>query len=541
MTPKKLVRLMWRYVALACVSAAWVACSRSGAQVAALVLGQSQEPPSLNQLFLQGLSASEIGPLVYSYLLTVDDRGNLTPDIATNVPSLANGGISRDGLTVTYKLRRDVKWQDGAPLTADDVVFTYLAIMNPNNNVPSRAGYDRIASVSALDRYTIRLRLRQPYSPILSYFMAPGQNFTILPSHLLKRYHDLNTVPFNAAPIGSGPYRVAQWVRGDHLRFVRNLNYFRGPPKIAGITIKFIPESATILSQLRTGEVNAYFVADQSYLREYPTIRSSRVIRALLSGTVMLLFNLQAADIRDLRVRRAIAEAVDFPRIVRKVTQGAQTTIAGDRGLFSWAYDPRFSPPAYDTAAANRDFDAAGWRRSSGGTRTKEGRELSLQVDIPSGAPVATALGVDFQQELRAVGVHSSIRTFTPNQFMAPAKSGGPLFGGTFQLAYISILASGDPDTHWFLGCNQIPPSGFNFSRFCDAASDRAQTAGIASYDRAVRRKYSALVQQRVAQEVPFVPMWQINAIYVCPSSMRGLRPSAYSAFWNAGQWTLSN
>ncbi len=480
----------------------------------------------MNPLLIEGASTATIVPLIYSYLLTIDDRGRLVPDVATEVPTQANKGISRDGLTIKYHLRKNVKWQDGAPLTARDVVFSYDAVMNPRNNLPSRDGYEQIRRVRAAGAYTVIVTLKTPYAPILSWFLAPNQNYGILPEHLLGRYPDVNHVPYDAMPIGSGPFRVVQWVRGDHLRLVRNPSYYAGAPAIGEITLKFVADTNTILNQLRTGEVNAYLDADQDYLREYSAIRSEQVRRAPIAGIGDLFFNAADPALSDPRVRTALAEALDLPRIVRNATRGAETTADANRGLFSWGYDPSIKMPAYDLAAAKRVLEAPG-------------APHTLEFTTLSGNAVYASIAVQVQQALRALGIAVTIRSYSPTLFLAPAADGGPIFAGRFQAAFTEILTSADPDTQWYLGCAQAAPRGFNVSRFCDAITERAEAAGVANYDPAVRRKYAAIVQRRVAQLVPYVPLWQRRSIFVLPKSLQGFRPSPESPYWNVAQWRL--
>ena len=534
--------IRWRTCFAIVVLLAGAGCARAGQRAATdarLVIAEKQEPNSLDPLFLTGSSAAEIGPLVYSGLLTVDDGGHLQPDVATAVPTLRNGGISRDGLTITYRLRAGASWQDGAPLTAADVVFTYAAIVNPANNIPSRFGYDEIRNVEAVDARTVRVRLRRPYAPILSLFMAPDQNFEILPRHLLARYHDLNSVPFNEAPVGSGPYRVVAWLHGDRLQLVRNDAYFGGKPRIAAIDLRFIPDSGAILNQLRTREVDATMFADPVYLAQYEHLPDVRVVRVRLSGFGDLLFNTQNPDVADARVRRAIVSAIDIPRLVRNATKGAQTSNDAGRGLFGWTYDPALGPPSYDSAAAAALLERAGWHRGADGVRRKNERPLALELAFPSGSATTAAIGVDLQQELRGAGIALTLRAYTPATFRAPAAAGGPLYGGRFGLAFFEPFGSSDPDTHYYLACSEIPPHGFNMQRFCDPLIDEAQAAGARSYDRATRQRQATLVQRRLAVAVPFVALYQTDAVDVIPATLHGFKSSSLSPYWNVARWSF--
>ncbi len=532
----------FRRLAAVLVAAAFAACNPAGSgapKADRLTVAQPQEPDSLNPLFLTGAATATIVPMLYSYLLTLDEHDRLQPDVASEVPTRANGGVSGDGKTIVYHLRRGVKWQDGFPLTAADVVFTFGAIVNPRNNVVSRSGYDRVAGVEAIDPLTVRVRMRAPYAPILSTFLAPNQNYGILPAHLLADKPDLNQAAYNRDPIGSGPYRVAEWVRGDHLRLVRNASYYAGPPAIGEIELKFVPDSNTILNQLKTGELDVALVADPNHLAEYGTIAGERVVRAPLAGIGDLFFNLRDPDLADVRVRRALLESLDLPRIVRDATKGAQVYAGAGRGLFSWGYDPSIRLPAYDPPDAAASLDATGWRRGPGGSRDKGGRPLALQFAFVSGNATASSLGLLMQQQLRAAGVELALRSYNPTQFRAPAGQGGPLYGGKFQLAFLEIYTPADPDTSWYFGCSEVAPNGFNTSRYCDPATDRAAEAGTMTYDPALRRHYASLVQRRVAAALPSIPLWQQNAVYVVPVSLRNFRPAAESPVWNVGRWTL--
>ncbi len=156
--------------------------------------------------------------LIFSELITIDDKGREVPDLAQTVLTQANGGISKNGLTITYRLRPNAKWHDGARVTSRDVKFTWQAVMNRSNNVLSHLGYAEVASMDTPDDRTVVMHLKRVFPPAIdTIFGESDQPYRILPEHLLAKYPNLNSVPFNAAPVGSGPFKFARWERNDRI------------------------------------------------------------------------------------------------------------------------------------------------------------------------------------------------------------------------------------------------------------------------------------------------------------------------------------
>ncbi|HEY9180821.1 MAG TPA: ABC transporter substrate-binding protein, partial [Candidatus Baltobacteraceae bacterium] len=326
-------------------------------------IAQQREPASLNPALENGQSSTEWGFLLFSYLVKYDASGKLIGDVATQVPSIANGGISPDGLTVTYHLRKGVRFADGSALTARDCVWSIDAINNPANNVQSRYGYDRIAKAQAPNDSTLVLHLKQPFAPLLTLVLAP-QGFPILPQHLLAKYPDFNHVPFDQAPVGSGPYVVERWMHGDRVVMHANPYYFGGKPKIEHLTIRFVPDAQAALNLLQTHEIQGYF-NEQDYA-QYPqllALKGYRTTAQPVAGVGAIIFNTQDPVTADARVRYALAQAIDVKSIVAKAYRGAVSSTGAGRGLFFWAYDERAYPDiTYDPSNARALLDSAGWK-----------------------------------------------------------------------------------------------------------------------------------------------------------------------------------
>jgi peptide/nickel transport system substrate-binding protein len=528
-----------------CVSLAFVAtaCTRPGQsfhEPNTLVVVQQREPMSLNPALENGASSTEWGLLLFQYLVKYDDHGKLVGDAAVAVPTLQNGGISRDGLTITYRLRRGLRFADGSPLTANDCVWSIAAIVNPANNVQTRYGYDRIAKAQARDATTLVLHLKQPFAPLLTLVLAPS-GFPILPAHLLARYPDFNNLAFNGMPLGSGPYVVTRWLRGDAVEMRPNPYYWRRAPRIAHLVVRFVADPNTAIDLLRTKEADGFFndedLGNYELLR---TISGIRVNNTPVNAVGALIFNTQDSPTNDTRVRHALAQALNFQTLVRTTYRGALTSDSAGRGLFIWAYDKRAYPDVpYDTKAAAALLDAAGWKLGNDGVRHRDGRELNLLLIIQAATPGDQVIGNQIAFYEGKIGARVTLKAFNETQFVAPGSLGGPVYGGKFQMAYYPFVNGDDPDTTDQFACSHVPPNGYNKSRICDPQLDALLDAARRTYDVAARKALYAKVQTLLYRELPIALLYQRREVDAFSDRVQGQTTSLSGAFWNAGSWTM--
>jgi peptide/nickel transport system substrate-binding protein len=523
---------MSRIRALALVALfAGSACSPSGSRHATgstlVFSGLAGDPDSLNPMLSNEADQLNFSHLYMSYLVENDDRGNAIGEIARQVPTLENGGISKDLRTVTYHLRRGVRWQDGAPLTAADVLFSYRQIVNPRNNVATRVGYDDVATIRAPDPYTVVVRLRRRFSPFVQYFLGPQGVGAIMPVHLLGRYADLNAAEYNRLPVGSGPFRIVRWRRGDSITLAANPLYWRGKPRLNRIVFRIIPDPSTRLEQLRTGEVDAYLDVDPQLLPQARTIPGVRTALTPVNDLHVLRFNMRDPLLRDVRTRRAIAMAIDRRRLVAAATHGSGVIVGADQPRSGWAYDP-------DAAAIPYDPDAA--RRLLGGRKLE--LTLAIAPQIINGSQLVASI---VQEDLRRIGIRSTIKQYPSGTFYGPAAEGGVLAAGRYQLAYDAwwVLGS-DPDDSWNFGCGQLPPAGINYSFWCDARADAAMRDALATVDRGRRKADYAVVQREIVRELPVFTLWQVRIPNAYYAYVHGIAPApSGSTFWNAWRWSI--
>jgi peptide/nickel transport system substrate-binding protein len=501
-----------------------------------LIIARLSEPVSLNPLYLQGSDATDVSALGYSFLTNYDANDAIVADAATVVPTMANGGISRDRKRVVYHLRRDIVWQDGYPLTARDVEFTYRAIMNPSNTVPSRGGYDHIKRIWASDPYTVIVKLTQQQGAFVTGFFGGDSNYPILPAHLLAAYRDLNHVPFNQAPVGSGPYRFTRWIRGERLDLTANDRYYGAKPTIRHISIHFVHDHSTIVNELITHEVDATFFASPTKVTALSSIPSHRVIVSLLPYFEAIVFNMNDPVLNDLAVRHALSSAVDRRALVAKATLGLYDANTGMRGMFTWAFDPSAGTIAYDPARARALLSNDGWISGDDGIRVKNGRRLEMQLLFNSQSFVGSGVVPMIIDAARAVGINLVARGYDPGLLFA---SSGPLNQGEFQVALLGYQNGVDPDPSSLISCGQRAPNGLNWARYCSEYVDHAALQGASVYERAHRRRIYSFIQRRLLEDIPYDFLWQTSEIDVIPSALRGYEPSAVSPYNSVAHWRL--
>ncbi len=490
-------------------------------------------PRTLNPLLSSETSELAIDRLFGDLLVTVDEHGAFVPDLAAEVPSTSNGGISADGLTIRYRLREHVRWQDGQPFTSADVKFTYDAIMNPRNDVVSRHGYDVVAHVETPDAHTIVFHLKHRFAPFVATVFGESDGpFCILPAHLLAQRASINEGPYNAMPIGTGPFRVVRWLRGNRIELARNDDYFMGRPKLKSIIISFVPDENAEIVQLRTHEIDWAF---QVSVNAYRSLRSMSAddVRSVLTpfnGYEAIIFNAGRGPTSDVRIRRAITSALDKRALVDKLAYGAAQPATEDLPPFLWAYDTTLQPTPYDLGTAKRLLAAAGYGPT---------RRLALQLYFEQSEAANRSLGVQIQSLLAPLGIDVTLHPQLSSIYYASYAQNGTLERGNFDLALNRWMSGIDPDDSAQFTCSNIPPNGVNPPHFCDPAMDAAQTIALERYGEAARAPAYAQIQRILEREAPQDFLWWPKQIEAINPDLHGFAPNPVTETWNAWQWSI--
>jgi peptide/nickel transport system substrate-binding protein len=501
-----------------------------------LRIGLALSPNTLDPLVSSQYIENYIQEAIFDGLVVVDDRGDLQPDLALEVPTRRNGGISSDGRTITYHLRHHVRWQDGVAFTARDVAFTFAKIRDPH--VPFSLGtwYAKIARLDTPDAFTVVLHLKVPTADAAAEFFVNGENGMVVPEHLLGQVADLQTAPFGNAPIGTGPYRVERWERGSSLDLRANPNYFRGAPRIARVHIVFVSDQNTLAVQKRTGELDFtpnLPLSQISTLIDSPSMTVRRVPSYLLD---YLVANVRTPPLADVRVRRALALAIDRGTLVRTTFHGAAVVADGMVPPWSRFHTPApGSPQRPNASAAGALLDAAGWRIGPDGMRRKDNIPLRFAMTTIAGQTVLLNAAVQLQADWRAVGVDVDLRPLQSTVLFAPD---GVLSKGAFTLAFINYGELPWPDISDNVSSDALPPRGHDYGGFIDRTIDRELVQSLVTADLAARRAIVARIDARLRASASTIPVVWEQFLDAWDGQLLGVRPETVNSdLWNIGQW----
>jgi peptide/nickel transport system substrate-binding protein len=525
---------------------ALVACTRTGGGTAAnglhawtqpdrVRIGGTDEPDSLNKLFANSDASDQIGDLIFAPVLTYDERGAYVPELAREVPTERNGGVSRDGRTIVLHLRHGMTWSDGAPLDARDLRFTWQAVMNPRNDTRLRSGWDDISAIDLPDDDTAVVHLRQPFAAILGIFAVGGAGYPPLPAHLLAGLADINHAPFNERPISSGPYLLDTWNHGSSLEFSANPHYWRGAPRIAHVTYRVIPSADTLFTALQTHDVDVVDTLGDNQIDRIHSLDGYAIDRRLVANWRHLDMNCARPLLTDVRVRRAIAEAVDWDRMNLTIYHGINRRAVSDIAPNSWAA-PSIPAVRFDLPSAKRLLEAAGWTPGADGVRRRDGVPLELTVSTTVSKPANVQAELQMQQQLRAAGIALSIKNYPTSLLFA---QNGPLYSGRYDLSLTIDTNAPDPDNEGLWSGAFIPPKGGNTSFLDDPVITATSHDAAHTFDRAARRALYQREEERIHDLVPTVFLyWQV-AYAAVNSDLKGYRAAQYiSSNWNAWEWS---
>lgn len=522
---------------------ALAACSSEGGRAGAggasndlLVVAYDREPDTLNRFSTHILE--DVQTCVVEGLVTTDERMQVIPLLATEIPTPENGGVVMrpdGGMDVTWKLRPGIRWHDGVPFTSADVKFTVEAINSPDYNPESTDGFDRISSVDTPDSLTAVVHYKEPYAPYEIQFIRGA-----LPKHVLEGKDIDAATGYNRNPLGTGPYRVAEWKTGEYILLEKVADYWRGPeyPKIARVLFKFIPNTTTRMNQLRSGEAHVAALVPWDKYRELKEVPGLTIHRMMGNSYEHITLNQRRVPaFGDVRVRRALIHAIDRDLLARTVLDGLAPVIHGAIQPLSWAYTDSVQQYPFDPARATALLDEAGWRDSDGdGVRDQGGTPLRFTLITQAGFAIRESISQAVQRQWRDVGVDATI------QLVDGTAISSLWFDGKFDAMLHWWHMPSDPEITLFFASDRTPPRGRNINYIADDSLDRLMYASDRTVAQGPRRALLVAAQQRLAELAPEIPLYNVTRLDAVPATLRNFKgnPTNTGIFWNVWEWEVA-
>ncbi|QHC24360.1 ABC transporter substrate-binding protein [Streptomyces sp. GS7] len=486
------------------------------------VVGIAHEPETLSPLLGYGKDGNS---KIFDGLLTHDAGMALRPALAAALPKVTDGGT-----TYTYPLRRGVTFSDGKPFTADDVVFTYRTILDAKTNNASKAELDAIEKVEKKDDRTVVFHLKYPYAPFAERTVLP-----IAPRHIAGE-QDVNTGSFTTRPIGTGPYVLTDWSKGEKLTFTANPHYWGGVPKVKRLTMAVVKDDDIRATRLRSGDLDgAILPPDLAAAFKADKGRTTLAAKTFDYRNVTLPGANPVTG--DRAVRRALDLAVDRRAMVKGILSGAGKPAYGPVPTDSPWFAKGTERP-YDLAEARRILDGAGWTEGLDGIREKDGRRASFTLWYLSGDTLRQEHALAFASDARKAGIEARVESGTWEAIAPHMKQDAVLAGGG---------SPADPDfDQYLLLHSSLAGDGFNnMSRYADATVDEQLVAARRTDDRAARKAAYDTIQRRLAENPAYVFLTHVDHLYVIADRWQGLTTQvephdhglASGPWWNAEDW----
>lgn len=503
-----------------------------------IVHGDFSDAESLNPILYSDEASEEVCEMIYSSLIQLDPTdGSILPDLAESWE------VSADEKTFTYHLRKDVTWHDGEPFTAEDVQFTYQAILNPDINSPRRAEFDGVLqpeNIRVIDDHTVEFQLDK----LDPAWLCCRDAYSIIPEHILGELtaEQFNASDFTRNPVGTGPFKFREWVKDDHVALVKYSDYFEGEPNADFYYRKVVENETVTFAQLQTGEVDMASVTAALWeeaqntecldCKAYPQFDFLFYVTNLDSAKTPLF--------QDVRVRQALLYALDRQAMVDSIAMGLATVAKTTVPPISWAHNPDNEPVyPYDPDKAAELLDAAGWRDDDGdGVREAHGVEgiddgtpFSFDLQTNAGNQEREQAIVVLQQYWKQVGVDAQTSTVEWNALLAQLME-----THEYDVIVVGFGWDTDPDQKAMWHTDSYE-GGFNVNKYSNPELDVIIDDALATTDQAARTELYYEMQRILAEEVPSAIIYFRSGTWCWNKRLHEFNINDINRYYNAHEW----
>ncbi len=481
-----------------------------------------QEPEHLNWELGTQTVLDHIDQMIVQGLTLVNEKGERQPLLATEVPTTANGGVSADGKTITYKLRKGVKWHDGADFTCADLQFTLQVIRTPNSGALDTSQFVDLDTVDCPDANTAVLKFKNFFAPYLRLFSGTG---FIFPKSAGKP-EDLKTWAYNRKPIGTGPYKVDEFVTADHITLSRFDGYWdKNKQYIDKVNVRIVPSSEVAMQLMKNSEADVMWNNTEADLPALEKMPNVKLFSAPQAGGERLILNLTKNQdpsdnktphpvLGDVKVRQAIAYGIDKKTIIDKLLNGKALPGSSELNVDPYnCTDIKAFP--FDQAKAKQLLDEAGWKAGSDGIRAKDGIRLRLKYQTTTGNKLREDAQVLIVENMKAIGIEFFIENQPSALLLGGWAANSPRKKGNYDILMYTTNASIDPHSQManYFTSAQIPSpdnqGGINYSRWNDPETDKLVAEAGSSPDWPKRKDLYCKAAQRVAEGASHIYLYQ--------------------------------
>jgi peptide/nickel transport system substrate-binding protein len=502
-----------------------------------VIAGISQEPTVFNPLMPGSEVDQGVWWQLFSTLWFIDAQGNTVADLAREVPSVANGGLSADGLVWKVKLKTGATWHDGKPFTARDVKYTLELINNPAFRARNRVGHSLVRDITVVADDEIHWRMESSFTPYMSVL---SQTFMV-PEHILATAADPNTAPYNQAPVGTGPFRWGARRAGDHIQLEHNPAYHGQGPYLLRVIFKYIPDQTMLYTQFRSGQIDYLGLSgiQPSFEQEAAKLRGARIMPVPTPFIEHVALNLGFAPFADKSVRQALYLGMNKEARIKAIYQGRPLPTESYVPKGHWAYNDALPAHRYDPQAARALLDAAGWVPGSDGIRVKNGQRLAFTNSTTAGAQAREQSQQLLMQDWRQIGVEMTIENM-------PA---AVIWGNFWQKSqYQSVMVASnflqgsDPDVTARFSSASIPAkggSGLNTYQYQNPEMDQLLMQGTREFNLDERKRIYHRIQEIVRSDLVLLPVSQTVIIEAVKDKLVGYENNINSSSncWNMRSW----
>ena len=489
-----------------------------------IIVGSIGDISNLIPILATDSASHEIAGLVYNGLLKYDKNLKLVGDLAESF------SISKNNKVITFKLKKNIKWQDGVKFTADDVIFTYNLIMDPKTPTAYRGDYELVDKIEKVDDYQIKVYYKKPFAPALGSW-----TLSILPKHLLKD-KDITKSKLSKAPVGTGPFKFKKWEVGQYVEVVSNSDYFNGKPYLNGYIYKVIPDSSTMFLELKAGKIDVMGLTPIQYNRQTETPYFKKNFKKYcypVFNYTYLGFNLKNPLFKNKNIRQAISYGIDKKEIVKGVLLGLGTVATGPYRPDMWYYNKNVKKYSYNPELAKKILKDAGWSDSNNdGILDKNGKNFEFTILTNQGNNNRLKTAQIIQKRLKEIGIKVNIRVIEwasfINEFIDKKR---------FEAVILGWSTGIDPDQYDIWHSSKTGPKELNFISFKNKQVDNLLEKARLTFDREKRKKYYFKFQEILAEEEPYVFLYVPYSLVILHKRFRNVHLAPAGIEYNLEKW----